>query len=181
MEKKWKILATKEIFNHPRIILIEDDVLLPNGVRTKYLRYKDIGDAVTIICKRKDGKILLEKEYSHPSQEWLYQFPGGLVPSGENIKTGANRELMEEVDYKAGKMKLLGTYLVNNRRSKSKMYVFLATDIKRKSKQGDLEEDIKYYWFSEKHIEKMIKKGEIINCHTLASWVLYNSHKSRQN
>ena len=175
MEKKWKILASKKVFEHPRLVLIEEEVLLPSGVKTKYLRYKDTGNAVTIICKRNNGKILLEKEYSHPPKKWLYQFPGGYVPKNENLQKGANRELMEEANYKAGKMKLLGSYFVNNRRSKARMYVFLATDIRRKTKKSDPEEDIRLFWFSERQIDKKIKNGEIINCYVLASWSLYKS------
>lgn len=175
--KKWKILKTKEIFSHPRITLVEDDILLPNGNKSKYLKFKHTGNAVTIICKRKDGKILLAKEYSHPPRKFLYQFPGGLVPLEENIKRGANRELMEEAKYKAKSLKLLGSYLINNRRSEEKMFVFLATNIIKKSKTGDIEERIKNYWFSEDQIGEMIRSGKIINCHVLASWSLYKLQK----
>jgi 8-oxo-dGTP pyrophosphatase MutT (NUDIX family) len=175
--KKWKILKSKKIFSHPRLTLVEDDILLPNGIKSKYLKFKDDGNAVTIICKRDDGRILLQKEYSHPPQEWLYQFPGGLVPLKEDIKKGANRELMEEAKYEAKKLKLLGGYLVNNRRSKSKMFVFLATNFIKKSKAGDVEETIESYWFSEKQVEKMIVEGKIMNCHVLASWTLYKLRK----
>jgi ADP-ribose pyrophosphatase len=171
--KKWKILSSKEIFSHPRLILVEDEVLLPNGHETNYLKYKDRIDAVSIVCKRKDGKILLEKEYSHPPQKWLFQFPGGGVSKGENPKKGANRELMEEAKYRAGKITKTGSYLLNNRRSTAKMHVFLATDIKKEARDGDKEEDIKIFWFSEKQIEEMIKEGKIINSHVLASWILY--------
>jgi hypothetical protein len=88
--KKWKILKSKVIFKHPWIILVEDDVATTKGLRKKYLRFKHRGDAATIICQRKDGKILLSKEYSHPPREWLYQFPGGVVPIGENPEKGGN-------------------------------------------------------------------------------------------
>ena len=56
---KWKKISSKEIFKHPRIVLIEDDVKLPNGTKTKYLRFKKMGDVVSVICQRNDGKILL--------------------------------------------------------------------------------------------------------------------------
>ena len=147
--------------------------MLPNGYKTKYLKYKGRIDAVTVICRRNDRKILLQKEYSHPPQEWLYQFSGGGVSKGENVKRAANRELMEEAKYKAGKLNLLGSYLLNNRRSDARMHVFLATDIRKGTRDGDKEEDIKIFWFSEKQIDKMIRKGEIINSHVLASWSLY--------
>ncbi len=174
----WKQLASKEIFSHPRLTLLEDDVLLPNGHQTKYLRYKDDGGAVvTIIYKRPDGKILLQKEYAYPINEVLFQLPGGGVAPNETPEQGANRELMEEVGLKANKLQLLGNYLFDNRRSAKKCYLFLASDITQEKLQADAEEDIEQVWLSEKEIQQMIMSGEIINIHTLACWSIYQSQK----
>ena len=170
----WKTLSSKEIFNHPRLTLIEDEVMLPNGIKTTYLKYKDSGRrAATIVCKRDDGKILLSKEYSYPPNQTLFQFPGGKISPEENMEKGANRELMEETNYKANKLILLGNYLINNRRSNIRMHVYLATDLQEEFLERDMEEDIENFWFTENEIEAMIKNGEIINCHVLAAWSLY--------
>lgn len=179
MEKNWKILKSKEVFAHPRLHVVEDDVLLPNGVETKYLKFKNDENCATVICKREDGKILLEREYSHPPEKWIYQFPGGHVPEGEDMEEGANRELMEEVDYRANTMEMLGEYLINNRRSDGMMHVYLATDLVEQSQVGDIEEDIRIFWFSEEEIDALIKNGEIINCHVLAAWSLYKLYKNK--
>jgi ADP-ribose pyrophosphatase len=173
----WKIVSTKEIFKHPRVTLLEDDIILPNGTQLKYLKYKYNADAATIICVGSDGKILVQKEYSHPIGEKIFQFPGGAVPLGEEIEKGANRELMEEADLKAEKLHLLGSYLLNNRRTPAKMYVFLATDLIEKSLPADQGEEFENHWFSEKEIERMIVNGEIINAHSLASWTIYKLKK----
>ncbi len=174
----WKTVSSKEVFTHPRLSLVEDEIILPNGIKTTYLKYKDDGGCfVTIIAKRNDGKILLQKEYSYPPNQKLFQFPGGLVPPGESPEAGANRELMEEADYQANTLELLGYYLPNNRRSAAKMYVYLATDLEEESLEGDPEEEIESFWFSEEEITRMIENGEIINCHVLAPWSLYKNKK----
>ncbi|HOX11057.1 MAG TPA: NUDIX hydrolase [Candidatus Moranbacteria bacterium] len=169
----WKIISTKEIFRHSRITLLEDKVRFPDGTLGKYLKFKHSDNAATIICKRKDKKILLQKEYSHPIGKKIFQFPGGLVPLDEKPRQGANRELMEEASLKSNKLFLLGSYLINNRRTSSKMYVFLATDLIKKTLPKDKEEDIENFWFTESAIDKMIKNGKIINTHVLSSWALY--------
>ncbi|MCU0679192.1 MAG: NUDIX hydrolase [Planctomycetes bacterium] len=171
----WKTVSSKEIFNHPRLTLIEDEIILPNGHKINYLKDKDNGGcAVTIIAKR-DGKILIQREYSYPPNQKLFQFPGGAVPAGEEPEVGANRELMEEMGFRANKLELLGSYLINNRRSKMKMYVYVGTDLVEKSLDADPEEDIESFWFSEDEIARMIKNGDIINVHSLASWCLYKN------
>ncbi len=172
----WKTVLSKEIFSHPRLSLLEDEVILPNGIQTKYLKYKDDGRcAATVIAKRKDGKILLQTEYSYPSNKELFQFPGGGVPVGEKPEIGANRELMEEANLMANNLELLGSYLINNRRSTSRMFIYLATDLEEKYLAGDPEEDIKSFWFSEEEISEKIKSNEIVNCHVLSAWCLYKN------
>ncbi len=121
----WKQLRQKEIFKHPRITLLEDEVLLPDGSITNYLTFANTNDSITIICQ-KDDQILLSKEYSYPTGEVLYQFAGGKIEQGEDPAKAARRELQEETGYKATKLVQLGWYYTNNRRSNSKMYVFLA-------------------------------------------------------
>ena len=171
----WRTVSSKEVFNHPRLTLVEDEIILPNGHKISYLKDKDSGGcAVTIIAKR-DGKILIQREYSYPPNQKLFQFPGGAVPTGEKPEIGANRELMEEMGFRANKLELLGSYLINNRRSKMKMYVYVATDLVEESIDADPEEDIECFWFSEDEISRMIKNGEIINVHSLASWCLYKN------
>jgi ADP-ribose pyrophosphatase len=171
----WKTISSKELFNHPRLTLIEDVIILPNGNKASYLRYKDDGSCAVTIIAKKDRKILFQREYSYPSNQKLFQFPGGVVPVNEEPEKGANRELMEEMGYKANQLKLLGSYLMDNRRSTQQMHVFLAIDLIKQALEKDIEEEIESYWFSEDKIARMIKNGEIINVHSLASWCLYKN------
>jgi ADP-ribose pyrophosphatase YjhB (NUDIX family) len=130
--EKWKKLSEKTIFEHPRLTLIEDTVLLSNGQETKYLRYKRTGHVATIIAIRDDGLILLQREYSHPPNEILTEFPGGSVPNEEDIAEGANRELMEECGLR-GDVELIGSYYADNRRTDSKTHVFVAQICKKQA------------------------------------------------
>ena len=171
----WKTISSKELFNHPRLTLIEDEIILPNGNKANYLRYKDDGSCAVTIIAKKDRKILFQREYSYPSNQKLFQFPGGVVPVNEEPETGANRELMEEMGFKANQLKLLGSYLMDNIRLTQQMHVFLASDLIKQALEKDIEEEIESYWFSEDKIARMIKNGEIINVHSLASWCLYKN------
>lgn len=176
----WKTLKSKKIFEHPRLTLIEDDIELPDGTESKYLLFEDKGDCVTVICRNDDGQIILQKEFSYPVRKEIYQLPGGAVPHGENIKDGANRELMEELGYKSDKLIQIGKYLMNNRRSKSFMYVFLAEDLVKDDLKEDrdaTEAEMVNDWVEESVIDDKIKNGEIINSHALASWCIYKSLK----
>ncbi|MDP2874232.1 MAG: NUDIX hydrolase [bacterium] len=170
----WKTLSSEEIFKHPRLTLIEDEVLLPNGQKTTYLKYKyNYSHIVTVVAQRADGKILLQQEYCYPINQKIYQFPGGKTKGTETPDQGANRELMEEAQLKALDLKLLGSYLANNRRSDVRVYVYLGTKLESAALEKDAEEDTESFWYSDQEIEELITKGEIINVHTLAAWTLY--------
>jgi ADP-ribose pyrophosphatase len=173
-----KTVSSKEVFKHLRLTLIEDEIILPSGHKIKYLKQRDDGScAVTIIAER-DGKILIQREYSYPPNQKLFQFPGGAVPADEKPEEGANRELMEEMGYRANRLVLLGSYLINNRQSAQKMYVFIGSDLVEECLKKDIEEEIESFWFSEDEITRMIKNGDIINVHLLASWCLYKNKKA---
>ena len=173
----WKKISSKILFKHPRISIVEDDVKLTNGKKIKYIKYEGRRDCATIICQREDDKIILLKEYSYPMNKEMYQFPGGAIEKGEKSEQGAQRELTEEVSYKANTLRLLGSFIMNNRKSKAKMYVYLASDLETAFLRGDNTEEIKKGWFTENEIDGMIKSGDIINSPTLSSWSIYKAKK----
>jgi len=175
--QNWKKISSKVILDHPRMKVVEDIVELPSGKITDYVRYGNEGEVVTIICRNNDNKILLQKEYSYPPNEELYQFPGGFVPKNEETEIGANRELMEEAKYRANKLSIIGSYFVNNRKSDVVCSVFLGTDLNEEARNGDEEEIIESYWFNELEIDEMIRVGEIRNVSVLAAWSLYKLKK----
>lgn len=173
----WKKLDSKIIFQHPRLTLIEDHVELPNGHRTTYLKFAGSLGGVTVICE-KDGRILLQKEYSYPPNEVLFQFPGGAIEDGEDAFVAASRELLEEAGLRAATMKPIGRFLANNRRSDVYMNVFIARDCDDVGKSGgDIEEDITSHWMLPEEIEACIADGTIINGPLLAAWSLYRSYR----
>lgn len=174
----WKQLSSKIVYQHPRITIAEDEVELPNGHQTSYIRTISNGANATIIAIRDDGKILVEREYSYPPNEWLYQFPGGGVPDGEDEAEGANRELMEEVGYK-GELTHIGKFYTNNRRSDTFMHIFVARNLQQATLPPDPEEEIEIHWLSESEIDALIVKGEILNGPMLAAWTFYKAWKQK--
>ncbi|QQS21328.1 MAG: NUDIX hydrolase [Candidatus Moraniibacteriota bacterium] len=175
----WKQLSSKEIFRHPKVTLIEDEVELPSGFRTTYLYTKHVVDGTTVICRKPDRTILVQREYSYPVNDWLWQLPGGLLLPGEAVEMGANRELMEEANYRANRLTLLGDYYYDHRRQKGKMFVFLGESLESSSLPADPEEEnaIESFWFSEEEIDEMIRAGKIENSRFLSAWCLYGKRK----
>lgn len=172
----WRTIKTKVIFKHPRITLLQDEVELPDGSRTEYLKFEHRNDSVTVLCI-KGSQLLMQKEYSHPTGKVLWQLPGGKINKGETPVAAANRELTEESGYKSAHVEELGWYYTDNRRSESKMHVVLVKEpVKTKQTGGDKEEAIESQWIELGDVEGMIKGGEIVNYSVLAAWSLLSTN-----
>lgn len=173
----WKKLDRKLLLQHPRLTIYEDDVELPSGYRTQYI-WTTGGDAVTAIAVNKQGQILVQREYSYPPNEWLYQFPGGKIEKGESPIDACRRELQEEADIHATDIVQLGWFYPDNRRRPDKFYVTHATDLHNAPGKADIEEDIESYWMSEAEIDELIRTGKFTNYSALAAWSLYKAKPS---
>lgn len=173
----WIRLKTNKLLVHPRLQVVEDDVRIPSGEIIQYLRYKNTTDGVCIICVRND-KVLVQQEYSYPPNQVLFQFPGGAIEKGETADAAARRELLEESGYVVSSLKELGFFYTNNRRSDSKMYVYLAADGDTSSTTNqDKEEDIASKWIPIYKLQEMIATGKVTNFSLLASWALFQAQK----
>ena len=175
--KPWKKLSTKQLLDHPRLSVYEDDVQLPSGHKTKYIRYGNTAGPACVIAVNKDGKILVQKEYSYPPNAWIFQLPGGALEKGETPIEGAAREFAEEAGMQ-GTLTELGWFYVYNRRTADKFHVFVATDLSPKEATKDLEEEFESFWFTVKEIDAMIAKNDIPNHSFLAAWSLYKAKMS---
>lgn len=172
----WKILNTKKIFEHPRLTLLEDEVELPNGHQTDYLKFEHTADGADVIAFNDEGKILLLREYNHPVGEEVWQFPGGFIDENESSKQAANRELAEEAGYSAGNIQRIGHIHIYRRRIAEVSYVHIANNLKKVSHNREVSEfGMSLEWFTEAEIDQLIADGKITASDTLAIWMLYKT------
>jgi ADP-ribose pyrophosphatase len=175
--KKWKRLGSKKLLEHPRLSVIEDVVELPNGQHTTYIHFGDMLDAGMVLARNGEGKFLVQKEYSYPPDEFLYQLAGGSLEAGEDPAIGAAREFAEESGL-SGDLEPLGWFYHNNRRSSQRMHVYLATNLQEvHGVHKDPEEEFEDHWFSEAEVDELIRSNAIRNYTFLAGWGLYKANQ----
>lgn len=56
-------------------------------------------DAVCIVPRTEDNRLVAIKEFRYALNEWCIQFPSGLIDPGETIEQAVERELREETGY----------------------------------------------------------------------------------
>ena len=65
-----------------------------------YIARKNGQNVVSIICHSADSqKILLIREFRAPMNQWVIEFPKGLIKKNETIEAASLRELKEETGY----------------------------------------------------------------------------------
>ncbi len=158
-----------------RILSVYEDSVKNNGKNIKMIRVAE-NDAVVIIPVKPDGKIVLERQYRHVINRWIYELPAGHVDGGESYKAAATRELREETGYSATLMKKLfvgypapGTYT-------QKQIFFLASGLVRGKTNFDDDEQIGVCELGLETIEEMIRKNVIMDNKTIAGILYYSNN-----
>ncbi len=175
----WQQIRSRVVFDHPRIRLVEDTVVLPSGRQTEWLRFQEGPDFVLVICVGTDQRILLSRQYCHPIGRVVHEFPGGLVDAGESYTEAARRELMEEVGWYAHQLDEIGTFLPNVRRSSVRAWVYVATDLEERHLPADSEEFIAYEGVDVATLEARMRTGELDNGHLQAAWNVFRLQAER--
>src|SRR5690606_24259920 len=147
----------------------EDIVELPNSKRTKYvLQSPTKTHSVLVILVDSRERILVQREYSYPPNEIMWQLPGGAILMDESIEDAAKRELAEESGYTAKQVTNIGFFYVSNRKSNRKQYVLLCKNPVKAKAQPDDDEFIESRWITKTKLTKMIAAGEITSINMLA-------------
>lgn len=174
--QKWRKISSRHILDHPRMQLVEDEVELPSGKKIQYLRQEYSGRGGVIVICRKGDKILVQREYSYPVDEILWQFPGGKIEADETPEQAATRELAEESGIKAENAKCIGWFYPDNRRTNARLFVVECDYVTDDEKaRPDDTEFIESEWIENGRISQMIRRGEVRNYAMLAAWGMLQS------
>lgn len=87
----------------------KDQLQLPNHESYHYYTLITKPVAVMILASTREGELIINREYRHPTNRYLLSCPGGLKMEDESIIDCAKRELLEETGWSAKTWKIIGT------------------------------------------------------------------------
>lgn len=114
--------------------------ILPSGKKQTWERIVRPA-SVIVLAVDSHGRLLLTREYRISLQGYSWRVPGGRVDRGETPRAAAQRELEEEVGYRAKQLKLLQVANVSQTMRWAR-YVYLAKRLTPVSVTKDESEDI---------------------------------------
>lgn len=76
-----------------------DDYTAELHENAAHAAHRGNADAVCIVPRTADDRLIMIKEFRYPLNSWCIAFPAGLIDPGEDIETCVERELREETGY----------------------------------------------------------------------------------
>lgn len=127
------------------------------------------GDAVLVVPLKDDGTVVLTIEPSPAFGEPTMVLPGGETEEGEPHSDTANRELQEEIGYRAARLDSLGELRPFAKYLAVRVFVFLARGLAASSLEGDEDYDIATEQVPLAGFEPLIAAGRLRDSSSIAA------------
>ena len=125
----WKTLSTREIYKNKWMRLREDIAEMPSG-RTTVYGVCEFGQCVAVLPFLDDKNVVMIRQYRYTHQEnHRWEMPSGGIHPGETPEAAAQRELMEEVGYRAGRLRWVSTYYTTKSVTDEIGHLYLGQDL----------------------------------------------------
>jgi ADP-ribose pyrophosphatase len=172
-----QLVSSKVVYQGSLFRVLHDKLIEPGGKKSERDVIRHNGSVVILAVdkskSKKDPWIVMERQYRHAAQQFLWELPAGKLDAGEEPLTGAQRELEEETGYRAKKWKPLVEYYGSPGFLGESMKVFLAEGLLAGDAHPEEDEEIEFRLVKLSEIVKMIEKGAIKDGKTLCSVLLY--------
>ena len=165
------------VFNGPLFRVLRDRLIEPGGNENVRDVVRHNGSVVILAVdnskKKKDPWIVMERQYRHAANQYLWELPAGKLEPGEEALEGAKRELEEETGYRARRWKPLVTYYASPGFLGESMKVFVAEGLVAGDAHPEEDERIELRLIRLSEVLRKIEKGAILDGKTLSSVLLY--------
>ena len=172
-----QLISSEVVYQGPLFRVLHDKLIEPGGKPSERDIIRHNGSVVILAIDRSKSKknpwIVIERQYRHAANQFLWELPAGKLEAGEDPLLGAQRELAEETGYHAKKWKPLVEYFASPGFLGESMKVFLAEGLQAGDAHPEDDEEIEFRLVKLSEVLKMIEKGKILDGKTLTSVLLY--------
>jgi ADP-ribose pyrophosphatase len=179
-----QLISSVVVYEGPLFKVRHDKLIEPGGRDSERDVIRHNGSVVILAVdsskSKKDPWIVIERQYRHAANQFLWELPAGKLDAGEDALAGAKRELAEETGYSAKKWKPLVEYYASPGFLGESMKVFLAEGLVAGEAHPEEDEQIEFRLVKLSDVLKMIEKGLILDGKTLTSVLLYARRKHKK-
>lgn len=165
-------IEQRRLYDGKIVNLRIDTVRLPNG-NTATREVVEHRPAVAMVPVDADGRLLLVRQWRIPAGGVLLEVPAGTTDGDEDMDTAAQRELQEEVGYRAGRLTRLCGFWVAPGYCTEYIHVYLAEDLTESRLPGDEDENIEVARLTLGEALDAISSGEIQDAKSQVGILMY--------
>ncbi len=151
--------------------LVTENVTLRNGVTTN-MEYIEHPGATGIVALSDRKHVILIRQYRHTLREDIWEIPAGTLDPRESASACAQRELIEETGFSAGRWHSLGAITPVPGYSDERVHLFVAQNLQPAARNLDEDEIIRVHQIEFEEALGMIRRGEIKDAKTIAGLYL---------
>ena len=179
--RKERLISSRTVYRGPVFWVTTDDVLEPGGVRARRDVIHHTGSVVVLAVDdtRPEPRVLLERQYRHAAQDYLWELPAGRIDPGEKPLPAAQRELLEETGYTAAHWRRILNFYASPGFVAETVSVYLATGLRAGKAQPEEDEVIHKRLVPLAAAVRMVLTGKIRDSKTISS-VLWLDHRVRE-
>jgi ADP-ribose pyrophosphatase len=174
---KGRVLSSRKVYDGPLFWVTRDEVIEPSGVRVRRDIVRHSGSVVILAVdeSQREPRILLERQYRHAAESYLWELPAGRIDEGEQPLAAAKRELREETGYIASRWKRILKFYASPGFVAEPMSVFLARGLLAGEAKPEADEVIEKHLLPLPKAVRMATNGRIRDSKTISS-VLWFDH-----
>jgi ADP-ribose pyrophosphatase len=164
------VLSSRVVYRGPSFWVSFDQVLEPSGVRARRDIVHHTGSVVILAVEQSDSEplVLLEHQYRHAAQKYLWELPAGRIDKGESELAAAKRELREETGYAATSWRRVLRFYASPGFVAEIMAIFLARGLRPGTAQPEADEVIETRMVPLSEAVRMVMGGRIWDAKTIA-------------
>ncbi len=175
-----RLIASQTVFEGRLISVRVDEVELPDGGQARREVVIHPG-AAAIVPLLPDGRVVMIRQYRHPTGATLYELPAGVLGAGESPLDCARRELAEETGYQAENLRLLFSTYLSPGFSSEIIHIFVATGL-RPATGASLDEDerLELVTLPLDEAVAMVRRGEVQNAAAICGLLAVHAWEARK-
>lgn len=182
-KKTARVLSQRLVYSGPAFWVTSDRIEEPSGIRVLREVVRHPGSVVILATLKRSGEtfVLLERQYRHAAESYLWELPAGRIDKGEKPIGAAKRELLEETGYTARSWKKILKFFASPGFVAEPMTVFWARDLKAGPAQPEEDEVIEQHLVPLRKAVKMVLDHTICDAKTIASilWLALNHKETK--
>lgn len=129
--------------------------------------------AVVVLPILDDGRICLIRNYRIAVDRELLELPAGTLEVNEAPHRTAERELIEETGYRAGRIRPLCAFFMSPGILDERMHAFVATELTAGPSALEAGEEIENHLVSPVELQALLREGQIQDAKSLSTLLYY--------